>query len=46
MQAFFDEKLSQNVGKPKELLNTLKPLGMPQKKSVSNFNAIDIITSH
>ena len=40
-QAFFDEKLSERVGKPKELWNTLKSLGMPKKTVVSNFNAID-----
>ena len=40
-QAFFDEKLSEIVGKPKELWNTLKSLGMPKKTIVSNFNVID-----
>ena len=40
-QAFFDEKLSESVGKPKELWNTPKSLGMPTKTVVSNFNAID-----
>ena len=40
-QAFFDEKLSEIVGKPKELWNTLKSLGMPKKRIVSNFNVID-----
>ena len=40
-QAFFDEKLSESVGKPKELWDTLKYLGMPKKTVVSNFNAID-----
>ena len=40
-QAFFDEKLSESVGKPKELWNTPKSLGMPRKTVVSNFNAID-----
>ena len=39
--AFFDEKLSESVAKPKELWNTLKSLGMPKKTVVSNFNAID-----
>ena len=28
-QAFFDEKLSESVGKPKELWNNLKSFGMP-----------------
>ena len=40
-QAFFDEKLSESVGKPKELRNTLKSRGIPKKTVVSNFNAID-----
>ena len=40
-QAFFDEKLSESVGKPKELWNTLKILSMPKKTVVSNFSAID-----
>ena len=40
-QAFFDKKLSEIVGKPKELWNTLKSLGMPKKRIVSNFNVID-----
>ena len=40
-QAFFDEKLSENIGKPKELWSTLKSLGMLKKTVFSNFNAID-----
>ena len=40
-QAFFDEKLSESVGKPKELWNTLKSLAMHKRTIVSNFNAID-----
>ena len=40
-QAFFDEKLSENVDKPKELRNNLKSLGMPKKTVVSNFTATD-----
>ena len=40
-QPFFDEKLSESVGKPKELWNTLKSLGMLKKTVVSNFNAND-----
>ena len=31
-QAFFDEKLSESVGKPKELRNTLKSRGIPKKR--------------
>ena len=40
-QPFFDEKLSESVGKPKELWNTLKSLGMLMKTVVSNFKTID-----
>ena len=40
-QAVFDEKVSESVSKPKELLYTLKSLGMPNETVVSNFNAID-----
>ena len=40
-QAFFGKTLSESVGKPKELWNTLKSPGMPKKAVVSNFNAID-----
>ena len=40
-QVFFDEKLSERVGKTKELWNTLKSLAIPKKTVVSNFNAID-----
>ena len=40
-RAFFDDKLSENIGKPKELWETLKSLGMPQKTLISNFNAVE-----
>ena len=40
-QEFFDEKLSESVGKTKESQNTLKPLSMPKKTVVSNFSLID-----
>ena len=33
---FFEEKLKENVGKPKELWKTLKSLGLPNKKSSSS----------
>ena len=39
--AFFDDKLSECIGKPKELWETLKFLGMPKKTLISNFNAIE-----
>ena len=40
MQAFFEENLSETTGKPKDLLGSLKSLGMPTKSVISNFNAI------
>ena len=40
-QAFFEEKLSKTIGKPKELWESLKALGMPNKTVISNFNAIE-----
>ena len=39
--AFFDDKLSECIGKPKELWETLKFLGMPKKTLISNFNAVE-----
>ena len=38
---FFKEKLSETIGKPKELWESLKSLGMPNKTVISNFNAIE-----
>ena len=40
-QAFFQEKLSETIGKSKELWESLKSLGMPKRTVVSNFNAIE-----
>ena len=40
-QALFEEKLSETIGKPKELWESLKSLGMPNKAVVFNFNAIE-----
>ena len=39
-QEFFEEKLSETIGKSKELWEFLKFLGMPNKTVISNFNAI------
>ena len=39
--AFFDDKLSENIGKSKEVWETLKSLGMPQKTLISGFNAVE-----
>ena len=40
-QAFSEEKLSEVMGKPKELWESLKALGMPNKTVISNFNTIE-----
>ena len=40
-QAFFKEKLSETIGKPEELWESLKVLGIPNKTVISNFNAIE-----
>ena len=40
-QASFEEKLSETIGRPKELWKSLKALGMPNKTIISNFNAIE-----
>ena len=40
-QAFFKEKLSETIVQPKELWESLKSLGMPNKTEISNFNAIE-----
>ena len=40
-QAFFDDKLSENIGKLKELWETLKSPNMPEKTLISNFNAVE-----
>ena len=40
-QAFFKEKLSETIGKPKEWWESLKSLGMPDKTVISNFNTTE-----
>ena len=40
-QAFFKEKLSETIGKPIELWESLNCLVMPNKTIISNFNAIE-----
>ena len=40
-QTFFEEKLLETIGKPKELWECLKSLGMPKRTVISNFNAIE-----
>ena len=38
---FLKEKLSETIGKAKKLWESLKTLGMADKKQISNFNAIE-----
>ena len=40
-QAFFKEKLSETIGKPRGLWESLKSLAMPNKTVISNFNTIE-----
>ena len=40
-QAFFKEKLSEMIGKPKELWESHQSLGMSNKTVISNFNVIE-----
>ena len=40
-QAFSEEKLSETIGKPEELWESLQALGMSNKAVISNFNAIE-----
>ena len=40
-QAFLDDILSEYIGKPKELWETLKSLSMPKKTLISNFNGVE-----
>ena len=37
-QSFFEEKLPETIGKPKELWESL---GMPKRTLIANFNAIE-----
>ena len=39
-QAFFEEKLSETIKKPKELWESLKSLGLKNKTVIFNFNTI------
>ena len=40
-QASVKEKVSESIGKPKELWEFLKYLGMPNKTLISNFNVME-----
>ena len=37
---YFETKLIENIGKPKELWKTLKALGLPNKVSIATINAL------
>ena len=37
---YFETKLTENIGKPKELWKTLKALGLPNKVSIATINAL------
>ena len=39
--AFFKEKLSETIVKPKQLWESCKSLGMPNKRVICNFNVIE-----
>ena len=39
---YFETKLTENIGKPKELWKTLKALGLPNKVSIAAINALKI----
>ena len=41
MQAFVKEKILESIGEPKELWESLKYLGMPNKTLISNSNATE-----
>ena len=40
-KTFFKEKISDDIGKPEELWESLKHLCMPNKTLISNFNAME-----
>ena len=40
-QTFFKENLSETIGEPNELWESLKSLDMPHKTVISNFNGIE-----
>ena len=39
---FFENKLNDSIGKPKELWKALKSLGLPSKTSVCETNALKV----
>ena len=41
-KAYFESKLTENIGEPKELWNCLKPLGLKFEGSIFNINCLDV----
>ena len=40
-KAYFESKLTANIGKPKELWKSLKSLGLKFERSIANINCLD-----
>ena len=40
-KAYFESKLTENTGKPKELWKSLKSLGLKFQRSISNINCLE-----
>ena len=40
-KAYFESKLTENIGKPKELCKCLKSLGLKFESSISNINCLE-----
>ena len=40
MRNYFEKKLTENIGKPKELWKTLKASGLPNKISIARINGL------
>ena len=40
-KAYFESKLTENIGKPKELWNCLKSLGLKFENTISNINCLE-----
>ena len=42
-KAYFERKLTQNIGKSKELWKSLKSLGLKIERSISNVNCLEMM---
>ena len=40
-KSYFESKLTENIGKPKELWKSLKSLGLKLERSISNINCLE-----